>query len=86
MRAQIDGKVMKAFSLKFTHLNDFIKPAYSSPKIRFYIDQINNSWVRNITNILVSHYSFSVSELLENISRLGSDNIVFSGCGNNTQT
>jgi len=73
MRAQVDGKVTKAFALKLTHLNDFIKPAYSGPKIRFHIDQINNSWVRNITNILVSHYSFSVSELLENISKLGLD-------------
>ena len=73
MRAQVDGKVTKAFALKLTHLNDFIKPAYSGPKIRLHIDQINNSWVRNITNILVSHYSFSVSELLENISKLGLD-------------
>jgi len=73
MRAQVDGKATKAFALKLTHLNDFIKPAYSAPKIRFHIDQINNSWFRNITNILVSHYSFSVSKLLENISKFGLD-------------
>jgi len=58
MLAQIDSKVSKAFALKLAPLNVYIKLVYSRPYIRFHIDKINKSLVQNITNILVSHYSF----------------------------
>ena len=70
MSAQVDGKMTKAFGMKLTHLNDFIKPAYAGPQINFHIKNINKLWVQSITNILVSHYNFSISDLLLRISRL----------------
>ena len=70
MQTQLDGNVTKAFAQKLAHLNDFIKPAYAGPKISFHIDQINKMWLRNITNILVSHYNFSISELIKQIGCL----------------
>ena len=71
MHAQLDGRITKAFSLKLNHLNDFIRPANSGPKIRFHIEEINKSWITNITNILISHYNYSISGLISQISMVG---------------
>ena len=70
MQAQVDGKITKAFGMKLAHLNDFIKPAYAGPRINFHINNINKLWVLNITNILVSHYNLSISEIIIQISKL----------------
>ncbi|KAK2143381.1 hypothetical protein LSH36_846g00001 [Paralvinella palmiformis] len=45
---QQDSKVSKAFTLNLGHLNDFIKPANSTEKIRYNLDQMNRTWNRSV--------------------------------------
>ena len=61
MKMQQDGKVSKAFTLKLGHLNDFIKPANSTDKIRYNVDQMSRAWVNGMTRILIYHYEWSVA-------------------------
>ena len=70
---QQDGKVSKAFTLKLGHLNDFIKPANSTEKIRYNVDQMNRAWVSGMTRILIYHYESSVADFVNKISFLRMD-------------
>ena len=65
---QQDGKVSKAFTLKLGHLNDFIKPANSTEKIRYNVDQMNRAWVSGMTRILIYHYESSIADFVSKIS------------------
>ena len=68
MRLQEAGQVRKAFALKLSHLNDFIKPANATDKIRYHVDQINKAWVKGMTNILIFHYEASITGFIGEIS------------------
>ena len=70
LKKQVAGQVTQAFSRKQKHLNDFIKPAFSGPKIKREIDEINKSWVTNISSKLVEHYESSIEIILSKISEL----------------
>jgi len=70
MRFQESGRVSKAFTLKLSHLNDFIKPANCTAKIRYHVDQVNKAWVIGITKVLVYHYEASVSSFINTINDL----------------
>jgi len=54
-----DGKVSKAFILKLGHLNDFIKPAHCTEKIRYDVAQMNTALVSGITRIRIYHIESS---------------------------
>jgi hypothetical protein len=73
MKMQQDGKVSIAFTLKLGHLNDFIKPANSTEKIPYNVDQMNKAWVSRMTMILIYHYESSVADLVGKISFLRMD-------------
>ena len=68
MKMQQYGKVSKAFTLKLNHLSDFIKPADSTEKIRYNVDQINEAWVSGMTRILIYHHESSVADFVSKIS------------------
>ena len=74
MTKQQDGEVAQAFRKKQKHLNDFIKPAMSGPKIRNEIEEINKTWVTQITQKLVVHYQSSIDSILAHIVLLGLSN------------
>jgi len=63
-------KVSKAFTLKLGHLYDIIKPACSTEKIRYNVDQMNKPWVCGRTRILIYHYESSVGDFVIKISYL----------------
>lgn len=70
LTSQQNGQYTKAFSNKVHHLNWFIKPACSDHQIKTKINQINQTWVSQISSALVSHYSAIVSALQNQILAL----------------
>ena len=63
----------KAFTLKLGHPNDFTKPANSTEKIRYNVDQMNKAWVSGMTRILIYHYESSVADFVSKIYFLRMD-------------
>lgn len=73
LQKQLTGHLTQAFRIKCQQLNDFVKPAVPGPKIKSEIDEINKSWVTNISSKLVEHYENSIAAILDNISKLSLD-------------
>jgi len=77
------GQYTKAFSNKVQHLNWFIKPACPDPQVKYEINEINKTWVSQISSALVSHYSASISALQNKILALNlSSNLIQEICEN----
>ena len=67
---QVDGQLTKAFSSKIAHLNSFVKPACGGPVISAKIRSVNCTWVTDMSKVLATHYSDSISYIQGQIKSL----------------